>query len=122
MAAEATAKKAPAKKAATKAPKAGDKKIVEWMYGIVKAPVVTEKSTKGSESNQVTFKVDLNATKPQIKQAVEALFEVKVKGVNTIIQKGKTKFFKGRKGFRSDVKKAVITLEPGQMIDTGTGV
>jgi len=96
--------------------------IAEWMYGVLKAPVVTEKSTRGSEANQVTFKVDRNASKPEIKAAVEALFEVKVKAVNTIVSKGKTKVFKGRKGFRQDTKKAIISLEPGQMIDTGTGV
>lgn len=94
----------------------------EWMYGVIKAPVVTEKSTRGSEVNQVTFKVDRNASKPEIKAAVEAMFEVKVKAVNTILSKGKTKVFKGRKGFRQDTKKAIISLEPGQMIDTGTGV
>ena len=94
----------------------------EWMYSVIKAPVVTEKSTRGSEANQVTFKVDRNASKPEIKAAVEAMFEVKVKAVNTILSKGKTKIFKGRKGFRQDTKKAIISLEPGQMIDTGTGV
>ena len=96
--------------------------IAEWMYSIIKAPVVTEKSTRGSENNQVTFKVERAATKPQIKAAVEALFEVKVRAVNTITNKGKTKIFKGRKGFRQDTKKAIISLEPGQMIDTGTGL
>lgn len=96
--------------------------IAEWMYKVIDRPVVTEKSARGSEGNQVTFKVNIDATKPQIKAAVEALFEVKVKAVNTLINKGKTKFFKGRKGFRSDAKKAMVTLEPGQMIDTGTGV
>jgi large subunit ribosomal protein L23 len=106
------------------AQKKNDKKvtIAEWMYGVIKAPVVPEKSTRGSEANQVTFKVDRAATKPQIKAAVEALFEVKVKAVNTIVSKGKTKIFKGRQGFRQDTKKAIISLEPGQMIDTGTGV
>jgi large subunit ribosomal protein L23 len=108
---------------ATAKKKVAEKKAAaEWMYTIIRSPVVTEKSTRGSEGNQVTFKVDLDATKPQIKAAVEAMFEVKVKAVNTLIQKGKTKLFRGRKGFRSDAKKAMVTLEPGQTIDTGTGV
>ncbi len=94
----------------------------EWMYDIVKSPVVTEKSTMGSEHGQVTFKVPLTATKPQIKAAVEALFSVKVKGVNTLVQKGKTKRFKGYKGFKSDTKKAVVSLEEGQNLDVGTGI
>lgn len=96
--------------------------IAEWMYGVIKSPVVTEKSTRGSENNQVTFKVNKDSSKPEIKKAVEALFEVEVKSVNTLIQKGKTKFFRGRKGFRSDYKKAIVTLNEGQAIDTGTGV
>jgi len=83
---------------------------------------VTEKATMGSEHSQVTFRVPLSATKPQIKDAVETIFGVKVKGVNTLIQKGKTKRFKGYKGFRGDMKKAVITLEAGQTIDVGAGV
>ncbi len=93
----------------------------EWMYTILRNPVVTEKSTMGGEHGQVTFKVDLNATKPQIKAAVEGLFGVKVKAVNTLIQKGKTKRFKGVKAFRSDEKKAIVTLEEGQTIDIATG-
>ncbi len=93
-----------------------------WMYDIVRRPVVTEKSTLGSQHGQVTFRVPLCATKPQIKAAVETLFEVKVKRVNTIVMKGKTKTFKGRTGFRSDAKKAVVTLESGQTIDVGSGV
>jgi len=83
---------------------------------------VTEKATLGSEHGQVTFKVATDATKPQIKQAVENLFGVKVKAVNTMIQKGKTKRFKGVMGRRSDFKKAIVTLEEGEAIDTGTGV
>ena len=96
--------------------------VAEWMYGVIAAPHVTEKATMGSAHNQVTFRVDGAATKPQIKQAVEALFGVKVKAVNTLVQKGKTKRFKGTPGRRSDVKKAIVTLEPGQTIDTGSGV
>lgn len=94
----------------------------EWMYQVIQSPHITEKATLGSEHNQVTFKVADWATKPQIKQAVEALFGVKVKGVNTLVQNGKTKRFRGVKGQRSDVKKAVVRLEDGQVIDTGTGV
>lgn len=111
-----------AAKEKTKKTKTDKPVIAEWMYKVIDRPVVTEKSAKGSEANQVTFKVNMNATKPQIKAAVEALFEVKVRAVNTLINKGKTKLFRGRKGFRSDAKKAMVTLEPGQMIDTGTGV
>ena len=96
--------------------------IAEWMYEIVQRPHVTEKATMGSAHGQVTFQVPVTATKPQIKQAVEALFGVKVKGVNTIILKGKTKAFKGTRGFRSDMKKAIIKLEDGQTIDIGAGV
>ncbi len=94
----------------------------EWMYDIIRNPVVTEKSTMGSAHGQVTFHVPLSATKPQVKQAVETLFGVKVKGVNTTILKGKTKRFKGIMGRRSDAKKAIVTLEDGQTIDVGTGI
>lgn len=94
----------------------------EWMYQAIEAPHITEKATLGSENGQVTFKVASWATKPQIKEAVETLFGVKVKGVNTLIQKGKTKRFRGVKGRRADMKKAVVRLEEGQVIDTGVGV
>jgi large subunit ribosomal protein L23 len=86
-------------------------------YDVIRAPVVTEKSTMASEHNQVIFDVAVDATKPQIKQAVEALFSVKVKTVNTLVRKGKTKRFRGRPGTRNDVKKAVVTLVDGQTID-----
>jgi large subunit ribosomal protein L23 len=99
-----------------------NKTVAEWMYEIIRTPVVTEKSTRGSEHGQVTFKVPVNATKPDIKTAIEALFKVKVTAVNTLIQKGKTKRFKGVKAFRSDSKKAIITLAEGQNIDVGSGV
>src|SRR5690606_25572555 len=92
------------------------------MYDIISQPVITEKSTMGSQYSQVTFKVPSTATKPQIKTAVETLFSVKVKGVNTLVAKGKTKRFKGMLGRRSDVKKAIVTLEEGQTIDVGVGV
>lgn len=94
----------------------------EAHYTMILNPHVTEKATMGSEHGQITFKVRNEATKPQIKSAVEALFGVKVKAVNTLVQKGKTKRFKGVVGRRSDFKKAIITLEDGQTIDTGTGV
>ncbi|MEW5729254.1 MAG: 50S ribosomal protein L23 [Pseudomonadota bacterium] len=94
----------------------------ERMYDIIRAPVITEKATMGSEHNQVTFKVPLNASKPEIKAAVEGVFGVKVTAVNTLVAKGKVKRFRGRVGQRSDVKKAVVTLAEGQTIDVTTGV
>jgi large subunit ribosomal protein L23 len=97
-------------------------KVAEWMYGIIQSPVVTEKSTMGSQHGQVTFKVPTTAKKPEIKAAVEALFKVKVTKVNTMISKGKTKVFKGTKAFRSDTKKAIVTLADGQTIDVGSGL
>jgi large subunit ribosomal protein L23 len=93
-----------------------------WMYDVVRRPIVTEKSARGSEHGQMTFEVAIDATKPKIKQAVETLFEVEVKAVNTLIQKGKTKRFKGIMGQRKDMNKAIVTLKDGQAIDTGTGV
>ncbi|MBB3173296.1 large subunit ribosomal protein L23 [Endobacter medicaginis] len=89
----------------------------EAMYDIVRAPVITEKATMLSEKNQVVFKVAIDASKPEIKAAVEGLFGVKVVGVNTLVQKGKTKRFRGRPGQRSDVKKAFVQLAEGQSID-----
>ena len=86
-------------------------------FDIVLTPVITEKATQGSEHNQVTFRVPLEASKPEIKAAVEKLFKVKVKAVNTLRQLGKTKQFKGRSGFRSDSKKAMVTLAEGNTID-----
>ena len=94
----------------------------EWMYDVIRQPHVTEKSTLGSQHGQVTFKVPLTATKPQIKQAVETLFGVQVTGVNTLVQKGKSKRFKGLAGRRSDTKKAIVTLAEGQSLDVGTGI
>ncbi|MGB7404056.1 MAG: 50S ribosomal protein L23 [Pacificimonas sp.] len=91
-------------------------------YDVIRAPIITEKSTMVSEHNQVVFKVANDATKPMIKAAVEALFDVKVTGVNTMIAKGKTKRWKGRPYKRSDVKKAVITLADGDSIDITSGV
>ncbi len=94
----------------------------ERMYDVILSPVITEKSSRVSEHNQVTFRVPLDATKPEIKAAVEGLFKVKVTAVNTLIQKGKTKRFRGIMGRRSDYKKAVVTLAQGQSIDIATGV
>ncbi len=94
----------------------------ERMYDLILAPVITEKSTMGSEHNQVTFRVPLSASKPEIKAAVEGLFNVQVKAVNTLITKGKTKRFRGTIGRRSDYKKAVVTLAEGQTIDVTTGI
>jgi large subunit ribosomal protein L23 len=92
------------------------------MCDIVRAPVITEKSTAGSEHNQVTFRVALDASKPEIKAAVEGLFNVKVKAINTLRQRGKYKFFRGRPGRRSEYKKAIVTLAAGQSIDVTTGI
>src|SRR5262252_603082 len=94
----------------------------ERMYDLIRSPVVTEKSTMGSQHNQVTFRVPLEATKPEIKAAVEGLFKVKVTAVNTLRQEGKNKIFRGRRGRRSDYKKAMVTLAEGQTIDVTTGV
>ncbi len=94
----------------------------ERMYDVVVAPVITEKATMGSEHNQVTFKVRMDATKPEIKAAIEGLFKVTVTAVNTSVVKGKTKRFKGTIGRRSDYKKAVVTLAEGSSIDVTTGV
>jgi large subunit ribosomal protein L23 len=91
-------------------------------YDIIRSPVITEKATLLSEANQVVFNVLSTATKPDIKYAVEALFDVKVKAVNTFVRKGKKKVFKGRRGVQSDVKKAIVTLEDGQAIDITTGL
>ncbi len=92
------------------------------LYEVIRAPVVTEKSTLASEHNQVVFRVPLNASKPEIKTAVEDLFKVKVKAINTLRQKGKTKRFRGRPGKRNDMKKAYVTLEEGHSIDVTTGI
>lgn len=95
---------------------------LEKSYDIILSPVVTEKSTQGSMWNQVTFRVDPRASKPEIKQAVEDLFKVKVTRVNTLNQDGKVKRFRGRLGRRSNVKKAIVTLAEGHTIDVTTGV
>ncbi len=94
----------------------------ERMYDIIRGPVITEKATFGSEHGQVTFRVAMNATKPEIKAAVEGLFEVKVTAVNTLRQQGKQKRFRGRLGRRAAYKKAIVSLEEGQSIDVTTGI
>jgi len=91
-------------------------------YDVILAPVVTEKSTQLSEFNQVMFKVAKMATKPQIKEAVEKLFDVKVEGVNTLNRKGKVKMFRGRKGRQNDIKYAIVTLKDGERIDVTSGI
>jgi large subunit ribosomal protein L23 len=94
----------------------------EAMYQIIRAPLITEKMTMVSERGQFGFKVAMDATKPEIAAAIEALFNVKVVSVNTLVQKGKAKRFKGRPGQRSDMKKAIVTLAEGQSIDFTTGL
>jgi len=94
----------------------------ERMFEIVRSPVITEKATGMTERNQVAFRVAIDASKPEIKAAVEGLFGVTVLGVNTLVQKGKTKRFRGRPGVRSDVKKAYVQLADGQSIDMSTGL
>ena len=91
-------------------------------YDVIRKPIITEKATMASEHNAVVFEVAIDASKPLIKQAVEALFKVKVKAVNTTVAKGKTKKFRGMPGRRKDTKKAYVTLEEGNMIDVSTGL
>ncbi len=91
-------------------------------YDVILSPVVTEKATAASEKNKVVFKVRTDATKTEIKNAVEKLFEVKVTRVNTLTRKGKNKVFRGRPGKQGDVKKAIVTLAEGQTIDITTGL
>jgi large subunit ribosomal protein L23 len=91
-------------------------------YDVIIAPVITEKATMASEHNKVMFKVSCTATKPQIKEAIEKLFDVKVKSVNTLVREGKVKVFKNRIGQQSDVKRAIVTLEEGHRIDVTTGL
>ncbi len=94
----------------------------ERMYELLRAPVITEKATLASEHNQVVFRVPMDATKREIRAAVESLFKVKVKAVNTIRVKGKVKRFRGRTGKRNDYKKAMVRLAEGQSIDVTTGL
>ncbi len=92
------------------------------LYDVIRKPIVTEKATMASENNAVVFEVAIDANKPQIKEAIETLFSVKVKAVNTTITKGKVKRFRGQLGKRKDVKKAYVTLEEGNTIDVSTGL
>ncbi|MFO1121094.1 MAG: 50S ribosomal protein L23 [Hyphomicrobiales bacterium] len=94
----------------------------EHFYDVIKSPAITEKGTLVSESNQVVFNVARDATKPMIKKAVEGLFGVKVKAVNTLVRKGKQRRFRGQPAMLSDVKKAYVTLEEGQRLDVTTGL
>ena len=98
------------------------KNIEPRHYDIIVTPVVTEKATMASEHNKVLFKVAAKATKPQIKEAIEKLFDVKVKSVNTLVRKGKNKVFRGTYGSQSDTKRAIVTLEEGHRIDVTTGL
>lgn len=91
-------------------------------YDIIVSPVVTEKATVASEHNKIVFKVATKATKPQIKEAIEKLFDVKVRSVNTLVRKGKVGIFRGRRGSQSDTKRAIVTLEEGHRIDVTTGL
>ena len=92
------------------------------LYDVIRKPVITEKATMASEANGLVFEVAIDANKPLIKEAVETLFNVKVKAVNTTVTKGKVKRFRGQLGTRKDVKKAYVTLEDGHMIDVTTGL
>ena len=98
------------------------KNIEARHYDVIVSPVVTEKATIASEHNKVLFKVAAKATKPQIKEAIEKLFDVKVRAVNTLVRKGKVKAFRGRFGQQQDFKRAIVTLEEGHRIDVTTGL
>ena len=98
------------------------KNIEPRHYDVIVAPVITEKATLASEHNKVLFKVAAKATKPQIKEAIEKLFDVKVKSVNTLVRKGKVKAFRGTLGSQSNTKRAIVTLEEGHRIDVTTGL
>jgi len=103
-------------------PPAETKLSREEMYRLIRSPVITEKATGQSEHNQVVFRVSLEATKREVKAAVEGLFDVKVEAVNTIRVEGKAKRFRNRLGYRSDYKKAIVTLAEGSRIDVTTGI
>lgn len=91
-------------------------------YDVIRKPIITEKATMASQYGAVVFQVAMDSSKPQIKEAVEAIFNVKVKAVNTVVTKGKVKRFRGRLGQRDDKKKAYVTLEDGNTIDVTTGL
>ena len=99
-----------------------DNKNLASMYDMIRSPIITEKATFFSQFRQFTFHVPLTATKIEVREAVETVFKVKVVAVNTLRQKGKVKLFRGRRGVRSDYKKAIVTLAEGQSIDVNTGV
>jgi large subunit ribosomal protein L23 len=99
-----------------------EQQLTEALYNAIRTPVITEKATMGSQYNQITFRVPVDCRKAEIRAAVETVFKVKVVKINTSIQLGKTKVFKGRKAYRSDRKKAIVTLAEGQTIDVTTGV
>lgn len=99
-----------------------DNKNLASMYDMIRSPIITEKATFVSQFRQFTFHVPLTSTKVEVREAVEAIFKVKVTAVNTLRQKGKAKLFRGRRGMRSDYKKAIVTLAEGQSIDVNTGV
>jgi large subunit ribosomal protein L23 len=101
---------------------AATKEMKPWHYDVIVSPVVTEKSTMASEHNKIVFNVRLDANKTQIKSAVEALFNVKVEKVNTLVREGKTRRFRNTVGKQSDSKKAIVTLAEGQMVDISSGV
>jgi large subunit ribosomal protein L23 len=103
-------------------PRVETKLTRQQMYDIIRAPVITEKATAASEHNQVVFRVALDAPKREVQAAVEGLFDVNVDAVNTIRVQGKTKRFRGRIGYRSDYKKAIVTLAEGSRIDVTTGI
>jgi large subunit ribosomal protein L23 len=103
-------------------PRAETRLTRQEMYDVIRSPVITEKATAASEHNQVIFRVALEATKREVKAAVEGLFEVKVEAVNTIRMQGKLKRVRGRPGQRSDYKKAIVTLAEGSRIDVTTGI
>ena len=96
--------------------------VTPAQYDLIRRPIITEKATMASEHGAVVFEVAMDATKPEIKKAIEALFNVKVKAVNTTVTKGKVKKFRGRPGTRRDVKKAYVTLVEGNTIDVTTGL
>ena len=95
---------------------------IEQYYDVIRSPVITEKATIASENNQIVFRVAIDADKKVIKEAVEALFDVKVKAVNTLRRKGKAKRFRGIPGRQNEMKKAIVTLEDGHSIDVTTGL
>jgi large subunit ribosomal protein L23 len=96
--------------------------VTPAQYDLIRRPIITEKATMASEHGAVVFEVAMDATKPEIKKAIEALFNVKVKAVNTLVRKGKRKKFRGIAGRQSDIKKAIVTLEEGHSIDVTTGL